>query len=62
MNKTNSLEVTMLVDYILEHEGESYYEYCKENHFDIDDESAIKSHIYGIACTVMKRKPSSYEG
>lgn len=54
--------IDVVVDYVLEHEGENYHEYCKENNLDIDSDQAINSHVYGAACKVLGRKPSYYMG
>lgn len=51
-----------LINYIVEHESEDYFLWCKENDFEIDDPKAMSKHVFGAACRVLGRLPSYYVG
>lgn len=55
-------EMRTVLDYILEHEGEDYHNWCKDEGYDVDSPEAISKHVYGSACKVLGRKPSYYLG
>lgn len=62
MSKTKlTEEMRVVIDYVLEHEGEDYYEWCRDENLDPDSDEAINRHVYGAACKVLGLLPKDLE-
>lgn len=58
--KINEAMRTVL-DYVLEHEGEDYHDWCTNEGLDPDSDDAMSKHVYGSACRVLGKKPSYFD-
>ena len=50
----------IVLDYILEHEGRDYHDWCDDEGLDADSKEAMSKHVYGAACRILGRKPSYF--
>lgn len=55
-------EMRTVLDYVLEHEGEDYHNWCADEGLNPDSKEAMSKHVYGSACKVLGRKPSYFDG